>query len=160
MTTRWRWFNKNYRMPYQTEGIQKQSPLWQFPDVFQQSTWPAHDSPGRCGHFLSSSTLFPHPLCTDTARNRLSNFNWHYARICIYPHRARLQQLQSNMSSFYSRDQKMLYLSQSCICVYVPPGLQNALLYFVWTQTRSTIFLKELIRNNLRKKNWAPASFF
>lgn len=36
----------------------KQSPLWQFPDVSQQSTWLADDSPGQCGHFLDSSMPF------------------------------------------------------------------------------------------------------
>lgn len=46
----------------------KQSPLWQFPDVSQRSTWLADDSPGRCGHFLDSSTLFLHRLCSETHR--------------------------------------------------------------------------------------------
>lgn len=46
----------------------KQSPLWQFPDVSQQSTWPADDSPGRCGHFLDSSMLFLHRLCSERQR--------------------------------------------------------------------------------------------
>lgn len=63
-------------------GEHKQSPLWQFPDVSQQSTWLADDSPGRCGHFLDSSTLFLHRPCKRGAdRNRLSNFTWDCATV-------------------------------------------------------------------------------
>lgn len=47
----------------------KQAPLWQFPDVSQQSTWLADDSPGLCGHFLDSSMPSPHRLCSRTHRD-------------------------------------------------------------------------------------------
>lgn len=47
----------------------KQSPLWQFLDVSQQTAWLAHDSPGLCGHFLDSSKLFLHRRCSKTEQS-------------------------------------------------------------------------------------------
>lgn len=62
-------------------GEHKQSPLWQFPDVSQQSTWLADDSPGRCGHFLDSSTLFLHRPCKQVRRRQKQAEQLHM-RLC------------------------------------------------------------------------------